>query len=514
MASIVTGGLGTIGAWASATVSGGSDSTGAVAWSESLERAVCITGATAGTNDFAYSDDGINWTNVSTGLTNRAWRTVVWVDAFSLFVATSTPNALDTQSNSIATSPDGVTWTARTTPSETGASSELGWANLAASATRVVVVPTPDPGPYTSVLISTNGTTYTETATSGAPERFLAIAYSSTLSLFVAVGRTNTLADLAVYSSPDGETWTVRYTQAADASTAAPSIAWAAGLGMFVISRPGYEGVLTSTNGTAWSFTAFAGGASAFVVWSLAWSESRGVFIAVGDGSGVGDGEDFLYSTDGLSWTLTADANVYASSQMVWCDALGLMLVGEGLQAFGGLVWRLGITAGTDVSVTGLDHLEGESVSVIADGVVIASPNNAEYAPIVVTNGTIDLPAGTYTRVVVGLPYTTDIQTLDIDGNSPSIKDRGINVKRIGLWMEESVPPFAGKDQPTTDAPTNMQRMPQEDEDQNATASPITGYREVQVDGAFSNSGRIFLRQVDPSPLTVLAIVPQFDSGR
>ena len=153
-------------------------------------------------------------------------------------------------------------------------------------------------------------------------------------------------------------------------------------------------------------------------------------------------------------------------------------------------------------------------VSVVNDGVVLASPNNAEYAPVIVTGGTVTLPGPLTGTVTVGLPYTTDIQTLDIDGAGTSRKDAGINIKRVGLWMEDTVPPFAGKDVPSTDAPTGMQRMPQQDEDGNTVTTDISGYREVNIDGAISRGGRILLRQVDPVPLTVLAIIPQGDFGR
>ena len=165
-------------------------------------------------------------------------------------------------------------------------------------------------------------------------------------------------------------------------------------------------------------------------------------------------------------------------------------------------------------TVTGLDYLEGESISVVADGVTIACPNNPAYAAIVVTSGVATLPSAGYTTVSVGLPITTDIQTLDLDNSSSSRKDAGSNVTRIGLWLEDSKTPFAGATVPTGDAVTNLQQMPQVDRNGTVTASLLSGYREVNIDGAFTNHGRIFLRQVDPQPLTVLSIIPQGTFGR
>lgn len=169
--------------------------------------------------------------------------------------------------------------------------------------------------------------------------------------------------------------------------------------------------------------------------------------------------------------------------------------------------------ANQTTSINGLDHLEGQAVSVVGDGEVIASPNNTALPILIVDGGNITVPAA-YDSVTIGLPYTTDIQTLDIDGAASSRLDSGINVVRIGLWLEDSIPPFLSNTEPTGDTVTTMNRMPTTDGNGNITTGAITGYREAQTDGAFTRGGRIFLRQVDPSPLTVLAIVPQGTIGR
>src|SRR5436190_3531557 len=101
-------------------------------------------------------------------------------------------------------------------------------------------------------------------------------------------------------------------------------------------------------------------------------------------------------------------------------------------------------------SFTGLSHLEGKQVSAIADGYVVASPGNSDYGtPLTVAGGAISL-ARPYARVRVGLPYVSDLETLDIDtAGGPSLKTKTINIKRVGLILERSRGGFVGRSFPT-----------------------------------------------------------------
>jgi hypothetical protein len=174
----------------------------------------------------------------------------------------------------------------------------------------------------------------------------------------------------------------------------------------------------------------------------------------------------------------------------------------------------------TGTTITGLDHLEAKDVSVLlingSTGYdVIASPNNPAYTAITVSGGEITVPASaTNGRCIVGLPYVTDIQTLDLDGANSSRMDSGINIKRVGLWLEDAVAPFVANQVPSGDDVSTMNRMPNTTAGEAIATGLVSGYCEVTVDGAFTRGGRIFIRQVDPVPLSVLAIIPQGTFGR
>ena len=97
-------------------------SRGCLAWSSNLGRAVCVG---AGPANFCYtSEDLLTWT--SRTIQNLQWIAVARSETIGLFAAI-TLEAVG--SNKISTSPDGITWTAQSTPSD----SNVVWVNIIAA---------------------------------------------------------------------------------------------------------------------------------------------------------------------------------------------------------------------------------------------------------------------------------------------------------------------------------------------------------------------------------------------
>lgn len=161
--------------------------------------------------------------------------------------------------------------------------------------------------------------------------------------------------------------------------------------------------------------------------------------------------------------------------------------------------------------VNGLWHLEGKSVSVLADGYVLASPNNPEYDLLTVQNGKITLDAA-YGVIHVGLPYISDVETLDADTADP--KGQGIANKKkfigkVQLSLEDTRGVWVGAQAPVTSALQNLQEFKvRETENYGVPTSATTGKIEVVIDGSWNSNGRVFIRQVDPLPMTVLSVTP------
>jgi hypothetical protein len=163
--------------------------------------------------------------------------------------------------------------------------------------------------------------------------------------------------------------------------------------------------------------------------------------------------------------------------------------------------------------VTGLDHLEGEEVAVYADGYVVASPNNANVAfTATVSSGAITLDR-CYSVIHVGLPYTCDLETLDIDiANGESILDQKKLINKVAMIVEESRGIWAGPQPPDDDDENPLQHLFEAKiRNRETYDSPValkSGLVEIQTSGRWNANGRVFVRQVDPLPLTVLSIAP------
>lgn len=158
----------------------------------------------------------------------------------------------------------------------------------------------------------------------------------------------------------------------------------------------------------------------------------------------------------------------------------------------------------------GLAHLEGKEVSVFADRFVVSSPNNNEGDNITVTNGKITL-ARPYAVIHIGLPYISDLETLNIDtAQGETLADKKINISRLNLFVEKSRGAFVGGSDPGTVEPLkDLEEMTtREDENYSDPTELYTGKTEINIDSEWNSNGRVFVRQVDPLPLSVLAIFP------
>ncbi len=151
--------------------------------------------------------------------------------------------------------------------------------------------------------------------------------------------------------------------------------------------------------------------------------------------------------------------------------------------------------------VRGLSWLEGRRVSIVADGAVLN--------PQVVEDGRITLEEGAYT-VKVGLPYTSDMQTLPvaITTRTGAVAAQAIkkNVKEVSLRLHDSSGVWVG---PTfNDLVEAKQRTT---EPMGAAPEKVTGVLAVKPKAMWTDDGQICIRQADPLPFTVLGIAANVD---
>jgi len=164
--------------------------------------------------------------------------------------------------------------------------------------------------------------------------------------------------------------------------------------------------------------------------------------------------------------------------------------------------------------ISGLWHIEGQKVSIFADANVVASVNNKHYEDtFTVLNGqiTLDVP---YAVVHVGLPITSDIETLDMDSvQGETLADKKKLLTNVTLFMEQSRGIWVGPKEPPdfeNDPLEGLEEFIIGDLEKIDKPVPLTtGTKDVSLSGRYTRDGRVFIRQVDPLPASVLAVVPR-----
>ncbi len=149
-------------------------------------------------------------------------------------------------------------------------------------------------------------------------------------------------------------------------------------------------------------------------------------------------------------------------------------------------------------TIRGLYHLEGRQLVALADGNVVRD--------LVVTNGTVTLPIAA-SKVHVGLPYEAEIKTLDIDMGSVqglgTVQSRKITVATITLRVEKTRGIWAG---PSDD--TLVELKQREFENWNEATRLATDDVELTPTADWTKGGTMIIKQFDPLPMTILAIMP------
>ena len=162
-------------------------------------------------------------------------------------------------------------------------------------------------------------------------------------------------------------------------------------------------------------------------------------------------------------------------------------------------------------SITGLDHLEGETVAILADGAVVT--------PQAVSSGAITLSTAA-SKVHAGLPFTPFLKPmrLDVATNRGSSHGTIKNIPELVLSLLNSTSVAQGT--VSTDL-INIVLTDPELVNNTEVTGLFTGDVTVHRDGGFSIEDSILISSgstsdvTDPTPLTVRAIVARIDeTGR
>ncbi len=147
-------------------------------------------------------------------------------------------------------------------------------------------------------------------------------------------------------------------------------------------------------------------------------------------------------------------------------------------------------------TIYGLSHLEGETVTIVADGNVMPEQ--------VVANGRVTFDEQ-YSNVIVGLGYESEIKTLAIDlGNVPelgTIVGRTVTFPTATIAVEKSRGLFVGRYSDKT-----VEAKERDTENYGAPIEAHTGTHELDIPTDIDEDAQIIIQQKYPLPLTVNTI--------
>lgn len=174
-------------------------------------------------------------------------------------------------------------------------------------------------------------------------------------------------------------------------------------------------------------------------------------------------------------------------------------------------------------SLSGLEFLEGQQVSVWADRFLVGSPLNKNISQVyTVSDGATLTLDKCYGVIYVGLPMIADLETLAIDTSfGDSMLGETKDISQLIVYLYNSRGFWGGTRNPDSD-PDNIVNGVVQDSLFNLTENKAQANRQTydappgllteskftNVECNWSEEGRIFIRNVDPVPLSVLAVVP------
>ena len=159
-------------------------------------------------------------------------------------------------------------------------------------------------------------------------------------------------------------------------------------------------------------------------------------------------------------------------------------------------------------AVHGLNHLESQEVVVLADGNVIDG--------LEVWDGCIFFNKFEfYSQIHVGLRYIPEIETMNLEAPDRTIQGKVKNITDAKVMYARSrgtlIAPVFEDDQQIKvgDFEELVQRSFNEPQDQ-----PIqlyTGFLDLSVNDTYNEAGRVIIRQKDPLPMNILAVLLNVD---
>lgn len=149
--------------------------------------------------------------------------------------------------------------------------------------------------------------------------------------------------------------------------------------------------------------------------------------------------------------------------------------------------------------LTGLDHLEGETVQILGDGSVREDK--------VVVAGSVDVSGSKITKATVGLKYESFIETLTPEAPTPTGASLGKlqRIFKVTINLYRSLGLKYGKSLDSLD----ILPFRKTNDIMNEPVPLFTGQKDVVFPAGWDTNGRVIIKQDQPLPMTILSLVPR-----
>jgi hypothetical protein len=153
-------------------------------------------------------------------------------------------------------------------------------------------------------------------------------------------------------------------------------------------------------------------------------------------------------------------------------------------------------------TVSGLDHLNGQTVAILADGNVMPQQ--------VVSGGSVTLPLAA-SIITVGLPYSAAVQTLDLDvpaAGGGTVQGKRKKVSAVTIRMENTRGLKVGPNA------SSLKEIKERNAGNMGGPIPLTtGDERIVIPPVWQSDGTIWVQQDNPLPCSVLATMPEITMG-
>lgn len=270
-----------------------------ICWAPELSLFVAISSNSSSQSYVLNSTDGITWTTVT--CPQSYWQNVCWSADRNIFVAVSGNGA-------VMTSSDGKSWSLQTAVAGN-------WTSVCWSPELGLFVAVSQGATTTHVMTSPNGINWTAISTP-LDLNYASVCWSGELQLFVAVSYTG--SGNRVMTSPDGSNWTIRTTPVDNLWV---SVCWSPELMLFVAvssTTNATNTIMRSSDGINWaSCTAPLN----IGYQSVCWAPELSMFVAVSSSQTT---TGIITSPDGINWmsrTLPTSNGYYS---VCWAPELSI----------------------------------------------------------------------------------------------------------------------------------------------------------------------------------------------